>query len=185
MGSKIMVVKKFLRTALIVLIVIANIGCDQLTKAVARQQLKGKPGVSLLGGIVLLRYVENDGAFLGLGSGFAQPWKTGFTILLPIAIVAGMIVFLFRRREMDALLVIGASCILGGGASNLLDRILYGGRVSDFLNFGIGGLRTGILNVADLSITAGCALFLVYEIRSSRDRKIEQKKPRPQDPAKE
>jgi signal peptidase II len=47
-----------------------------------------------------------------------------------------------------------------GGASNLIDRI-YRGSVIDFMNVGIGGLRTGIFNVADLAIMLGMALLIV------------------------
>jgi signal peptidase II len=41
------------------------------------------------------------------------------------------------------------------------------GRVIDFLNVGIGGLRTGIFNVADVAIMVGVALFLFAESRAS------------------
>ena len=45
-----------------------------------------------------------------------------------------------------------------GGISNMIDRVLSGA-VIDFMNIGIGNLRTGIFNVADMAIMAG--LFLV------------------------
>ena len=175
-----------LRKALLVLVILftvfANIGCDQATKAAARASLGNGRVISVLGGVMILRYAENDGAFLGLGSRFPQPFKTIFTLILPIAIIAGMIVFLARAKEIDVLIAVAAACIMGGGASNLLDRILYAGRVSDFMNFGIGSFRvTGILNMADLSITLGCLLFLLREIRIWRD----EKKPRPESPPKE
>jgi signal peptidase II len=59
--------------------------------------------------------------------------------------------------------------ILAGGLSNLFDRLTRHFRVVDFMNFGIGGLRTGILNVADLSITfGGIALVLYVFLRSEK-----------------
>jgi signal peptidase II len=39
--------------------------------------------------------------------------------------------------------------------------VFYEGHVFDFLNVGIGPLRTGIFNVADISITLGVLWFLV------------------------
>jgi lipoprotein signal peptidase len=36
------------------------------------------------------------------------------------------------------------------------------------MNFGIGSLRTGVLNVADLSITFGAIGLLIYEARRGR-----------------
>jgi signal peptidase II len=47
----------------------------------------------------------------------------------------------------------------------LIDRLLYHGRVTDFLNVGIGSLRTGIFNLADMAILAG-ALLLVLKMRA-------------------
>ena len=43
--------------------------------------------------------------------------------------------------------------------SNLIDRLRYGGYVVDFLNVGIGSLRTGIFNVADMAIMAGVIIW--------------------------
>ncbi|HXC20398.1 MAG TPA: signal peptidase II, partial [Steroidobacteraceae bacterium] len=56
---------------------------------------------------------------------------------------------------------IALALIAGGGISNLIDRLLYGGRVTDFLNVGIGSLRTGIFNVADMAILAGALLLIL------------------------
>jgi len=52
--------------------------------------------------------------------------------------------------------------ILCGGIGNLIDRIFYQGMVIDMINFGIGNLRTGILNLADLAITFGGGLMIYY-----------------------
>jgi signal peptidase II len=37
--------------------------------------------------------------------------------------------------------------------------------VIDFLNVGIGGLRTGVFNVADMAISAGFVLLLPHVFR--------------------
>jgi len=52
-----------------------------------------------------------------------------------------------------------------GGLGNLLDRIMNDGRVIDFMNLGIGTLRTAIFNVADVCITTGVVLLLVELLR--------------------
>ena len=56
----------------------------------------------------------------------------------------------------------------------MIDRILFGGYVTDFMNFGIGSLRTGILNFADMSITFG-AILLIF-VQYFKERKIKAKK---------
>ena len=44
------------------------------------------------------------------------------------------------------------------------------------MNFGIGNLRTGILNVADLSITFGVIIFIIYDIFFAKDKLLSDKK---------
>jgi len=67
--------------------------------------------------------------------------------------------------------IVCISTIIGGGISNIFDRILFGGFVTDFMNFGIGGLRTGILNFADMSITFGAILLIVVQYHKERKQK--------------
>ena len=57
------------------------------------------------------------------------------------------------------------SLFIAGGASNWFDRI-NDGRVVDFMNAGIGWLRTGVFNVADVAIMLGVALFIFAELRA-------------------
>jgi signal peptidase II len=52
--------------------------------------------------------------------------------------------------------------LLAGGIGNLIDRLFHGGLVIDFLNVGIGPLRTGIFNVADVAIMAGFGILILY-----------------------
>ena len=54
--------------------------------------------------------------------------------------------------------------IIGGGLGNLIDRLSNDFRVVDFINFGIGNVRTGILNVADMSVTFGVIFLAIYSI---------------------
>ena len=56
---------------------------------------------------------------------------------------------------------------LAGGASNLIDRFTHGGYVVDFINLGIGSLRTGIFNVADIAITLGVLILLAHNRRQA------------------
>jgi signal peptidase II len=42
----------------------------------------------------------------------------------------------------------------------LLDRLMDKGRVTDFLNVGIGSMRTGIFNFADMAILGGVVLLM-------------------------
>jgi signal peptidase II len=152
---------RVMKVGLIVFIVLACIGCDQAAKHAARQRLEGRGTVSLAGGVVMLRYVENTGAFLSLGAGLPRPLRMAVFVALPIVALAGMIVYVARRREPPWAVIAGLAFIVGGGCGNLIDRLLRDGRVGDFLMVGVGFLHTGIFNLADLSVLAGCALLLL------------------------
>ena len=52
----------------LVLLVLVCVGCDQVTKAVARSSLPRYHRFSYLGDTVRLEYTENPGAFLSLGA---------------------------------------------------------------------------------------------------------------------
>ena len=80
--------------------------------------------------------------------------------------LVAMAVFAMRRRQ-DRWVTIGLTLFVAGGASNLVDRIAQGS-VVDFLNVGIGPLRTGVFNVADMAILLGAGIFVVNEMRKRR-----------------
>jgi len=72
-----------------------------------------------------------------------------------------------RQRWSGAILA-GACLIWAGGASNLMDRLARGS-VVDFLNVGIGPVRTGIFNIADLAVAIGIVLlFAAYRGEARR-----------------
>ena len=76
-------------------------------------------------------------------------------------ILLGMLLAVVKLR-LTSWPLVGLSLWWAGGASNLIDRVARGS-VVDFLNVGIGALRTGIFNVADVAVMLGvCILLLTY-----------------------
>lgn len=139
----------------ICLVLSLTVGCDQTTKRVAERTLKGSPVRSMLKDTFRLQFVKNTGGFLGFGAKFPSRLKFwGFTIF-PIVALLGMFLFGLFSREMGFWHLLMLMLIVGGGAGNLLDRLLLSGEVTDFMNMGIGSLRTGIFNVADVAIMVG------------------------------
>jgi signal peptidase II len=151
------------------LLVCASLSLDQGTKHAARALLEGKPPVLLVDRILVLRYVENEGAFLSLGARLPRPIRTVTFIAFPLVVLGAMIVFLLRRKGIGWGTLAGFSLIVGGGAGNLVDRLLRDGRVGDFIMIGVGSIRTGIFNFADLSVLAGC-IFLLFSPGTERPR---------------
>ena len=144
----------------------ATIGCDRVTKHVASTTLSDAPTRSFLADTFRLEYVENTGAFLGLGADWPRPVRTAiFGVgngLLLVALAAFAIRGHWPRRAL-----LGVALFVTGGASNLLDRAIYG-MVIDFMNVGIGSLRTGIFNVADMAIMLGAGILVLEGCRSDR-----------------
>lgn len=64
--------------------------------------------------------------------------------------------------------VVAWSLVLSGGLGNLVDRIINDGRMIDFMNIGIGSLRTGIFNVADVYITVGVVVLVFQALQRPR-----------------
>jgi signal peptidase II len=144
----------------------ATIGCDRMTKDLAVSSLVGAPGRSYLSGLVRFEYAENRGGFLGLGADLPDgprrllfSWATG---LLLLAVAIGTIGY-----RLSGWPLAGAALFVAGGASNWLDRFERGS-VVDFMIVGVGPVRTGIFNVADVVLMAGAAILLVAEYRAWR-----------------
>jgi signal peptidase II len=155
---------KLFITLLIIITMLVNIGCDQGTKHLAREHLKNEGTIHVIHTLFILRYAENDGGFLSLGSDIPQPFKTIVLIIFPVIMVTGLLFYLILNKHLTLLHVLCISTILGGGISNIYDRIAHNGFVTDFLNFGIGNIRTGILNCADISITFGVIFLIIIHI---------------------
>ena len=153
--------KKFI--ALTLGVFSANFLLDRVTKILAFRFLANRPRIEMLRGCFILIYSENRGAFLNMGESWNGVLKQLFLLILPIAVCVVGLFYLMLKENKPARIIL-LSTVIGGGMGNLGDRIFNDFTVMDFMNFGIGSLRTGILNVADLSVTFGTLLFLCYEM---------------------
>jgi signal peptidase II len=163
MSATIGSMRKTLRWVALVAAALATIGCDRATKYVATALLAGEPDRSYLADTVRLGYAENTGGFLSLGADWPEAARTAvFTVATGFALLA--LVVLAIRDRFAGPSTVGAVLFVAGGASNWIDRVLHG-RVVDFLNLGIGPIRTGVFNVADVAIMAGAALVALSALR--------------------
>jgi signal peptidase II len=78
---------------------------------------------------------------------------------VPLLLV-GVGVFVWRSAANTSLHVVALGLVAGGGLANWLDRVVDDGAVTDFVSLGIGTLRTGIFNLADVAIVLGVLLLL-------------------------
>jgi signal peptidase II len=146
--------------------VVVTIGCDRVTKHVATATLAGMPGRSYLADTVRIGYAENAGGFLSIGASLPPAARTAvFTVATGITLIA--LAVLVTRRRWNGAAALGVTLFVAGGASNWFDRIVHGS-VVDFLNVGVGPLRTGVFNVADVAIMTGVGLFAIAEFWPQR-----------------
>ena len=90
------------------------------------------------------------------GAAFSLPLKRGWVVLLSILILP--FVWLFRRRSP-----LGAGLALGGGLSNLWERVRYG-RVYDYVRFPkLPRLWRYVWNLADFAIVLGGTLLALLD----------------------
>ncbi len=156
------------RLVLILLVLSACVGCDQMTKSAAQSLLSPTEVWSSLGDTVRLQLAHNQGAFLGLGASLPGFWRqTIFNVGVGALLLVLFIYALFSKR-LRPVGVVAIGLFSAGGVSNLLDRLVHGGYVVDFINLGIGPLRTGIFNLADIFIMGGSILFLFNELFRAR-----------------
>jgi len=143
---------------------------DLITKYLAVEHLKGKEALSFLNNFFVLIYAENTGAFLGFGKDWNIYVKYIIFLVIPIILCIFVLLHLMFKEKLKHRIIIG-SCIIGGGIGNLVDRLFNNFTVIDFMNFGIGNIRTGILNFADLPVTFGIFALIIFEIILDRKRK--------------
>ena len=154
------------RNLLITIIVLLSIASDQISKIWVRNNFESYTETSIIGDVFTLIKVENSGAFLGMGSELSETFRILLLIVLPIIVLVSITVYTYIEKTLDKNSMIGFSLIIGGGIANIFDRIVYGS-VTDFLYLNFGGIfKTGIFNVADLSVTTGMILILISSFKN-------------------
>lgn len=149
------------RCAMVALVLIGCVACDQTTKSAARQYLPGTGIHSYFADTFRFEYAQNPGAFLSLGDSLPPSVRYDGLVIGVGAFLTALLAWAVWSARLAGLQRIAIAAIGAGGASNLIDRIRFDGAVTDFLNLGIGSLRTGIFNVADVILMFGLILLVL------------------------
>lgn len=149
------------RIILIFIVLVSCVGCDQATKSVAQSLLSGTEVWSFLGDTVRLQLAHNQGAFLGLGSSFPAAWREGIFSTGVAGLLLILLGYTLLSKSASPSAIFALALLFAGGVGNLIDRLMYDGYVVDFMNIGIGSLRTGIFNVADIAVTVGMLILML------------------------
>jgi signal peptidase II len=142
---------------------VAFIGCDRITKSLAKVHLKGKEPLTYFHDTMRLLYTENTGAALSLGDGLPKTASFWLLSIVPLLILLALFIYTIKHlQQMRTMKLVSLALIFSGGIGNIIDRVFFDRHVTDFINMGIGNLRTGIFNVADVCITAGVIGLLFF-----------------------
>jgi len=144
-----------------------TIGCDRATKIAATALLDPGAVLWLAAGWVRLELVQNAGAFMSLGAALPDWLRMPLLIGLVPLLIAAASVLALRESAARVRFVLAAALLAGGGIANWLDRLAHHGLVTDFVSVGLGPIRTGIFNVADLAVVAGALLLFVGSRRAT------------------
>jgi signal peptidase II len=136
---------------------------DRVSKLWVERTLAGRPPITVIPGVLDLRFTTNPGGAFSLGQ--RSPWIfVGASILVSIAIV----VTAFRHTNVATSLALGL--VLGGAVGNLTDRIVRGptfsGHVVDFVDFHVWP----VFNLADSAIVVGAVVLAISSFAADRDR---------------
>jgi len=132
---------------------------DQLTKWWAESALTfGAEPVPLIGELLGLRLIYNDGAALSIGGGMT--WVLTIVVVVVVVVIVRAI-----RRIGSTGWAVALGLLLGGALGNLGDRFFREpgfarGHVVDFIDYGVF-----IGNVADIAIVAAACLIVILTFR--------------------
>lgn len=137
---------------------------DQITKYMIRATMTVGESITLLGEFFRLTYVQNTGAAFSMLSG-----ERAVLVALPLLIVFCALWYFPKHPGKHWLFYTSWMMIIAGGIGNLIDRVIFGW-VTDMLDFNI---FPPVFNIADIGVTIGCAMFMIYILMEERLQKHE------------
>lgn len=139
-----------------IIISVLLIVIDQLSKLYFLNNQLLYNGYVIIDKFFYLTYLENRGAAFGI-------FQDGRWFFIITTIIASGVMVWFFIKNNNFLLRVSLMLIVSGGIGNLIDRV-FRGFVVDFLDFYPFGYDFPIFNFADICVTVGVFLFVIYII---------------------
>ena len=137
----------------------AVIALDQLTKYFVRANMQPGDSIPVIGNWLRILYVRNTGTAFSMFAG--NKW---ITVVLTSVLIAACIVFVIKEAASGSkVTAILLTFVIAGGVSNLIDRLTLG-YVTDMISCG----SFAVFNVADIGVTCGCFLTVIYLLLEMR-----------------
>ena len=138
---------------------------DQLSKSAIEAALRIGERVEVIGSLLWLWHVRNTGMAFSVGSRLPGNVRGFLFLLLPIVVLAGLLVYYFKSKDLTGVQRWCFAAILGGGLGNLIDRIFRTGGVIDFISvkfYGILGMeRYPTFNIADSTVVISVVVMMI------------------------
>lgn len=131
---------------------------DQITKFAVRSRMEIGETLPVFRGVLDFTYVQNRGAAFSLFQNSQL-----ITVILPVITMIAGVLFLLHLRKKEKLAELGVLLIMSGGIGNLIDRTVMG-FVTDMISVG----SFPVFNVADICVTVGCAVLILWVIIGDR-----------------
>lgn len=147
---------------IVALIAVFAVVSDQITKFLVVTYLSPEgTSIDVIPGVYRFTYVRNGNGMMGLFD--EHRWVF---VILSFIVVGAIIVYYWKARPKNKLLCVSLGMILGGGLGNMIDRVFHAdGKVVDFIDFcAFPKVWKYIFNVADIFVTVGTCLLLIYLI---------------------
>ena len=150
--------KQFWLNLLIPVTILIIVICDILTK----EWIRSFPpdGATILKvWFFRIIHITNTGSAFGAFQGYSL--VLAVIAVIGLFVLSGMGIFIYRKypRFVNITNRIALGLLLGGDLGNLIDRIRFGGQVTDFIDPGF----FPVFNVADSAITIG-VILVIYAI---------------------
>jgi signal peptidase II len=111
-----------------------------------------------LNGLIHFTHIRNYGGVFGLGQGMG--WLFG---LFSISLLAGVSAYLWLGKHISRFEYVCFGFIVGGGASNIIDRLVRGS-VIDFIDIQHIPYWNYVFNTADVMVHVGIWPLLFYSL---------------------
>lgn len=162
-----MIKSKKVSYIIIISIIAIGIVLDLATKIFFENyHLENGKDIEVIPNFFIFTYIKNTGAAYGM---FSE--NTLFLTIISIAMIAAFVVYDIFNHSNNIFYVLGFSFVISGAIGNLIDRIFLG-YVRDFISI---RLFNFIFNIADIFVTVGMILFIIYfiisMIKENKDRK--------------
>lgn len=141
----------------------AVIALDQITKYMVRSNMQPGDSIPVIGEWMRILYVRNTGTAFSMFSG-----NKLITVVFTSILIIVCIAFVIREARTGSKPVsVLLTFVIAGGVSNLIDRLTLG-YVTDMISCG----SFAVFNVADIGVTCGCiltVLYILYEMKNEND----------------